>query len=409
MWSWWCAAFTWRRARNNRYHCALAPVEAQLWKTPYRYWCSFIKPPQRRSVRREDVAGQGKLSGSINGEIPVMEEQFGNKRETIVYRSILSADELIQLIQSDYNLPSPVQCWLFQCGVNDIYFVSAQGKKYILRISHTRRYGAFDESAYCFELDLLHYLGQKKSPVSCPLTRNNNDLLGMINAPEGRRYYSLFNFADGEILPALTEEYAYVFGKTLAELHLVMNKFSSPHPRFHLDEEFLINEPVRRLRAFSQISRENISFLERLAESLSSNIKGLTRQPGEYGIIHGDFWWENIHVKEKELTIFDFDFCGYGWLAYDIGCLRGTAKALGTDLSAETVDSFLRGYQSVRKLTELELRAIPAFEKIRVIWALGLWTTFVNVLGVRWFNDSSAQLFSILKKWVDEDPVQPDI
>jgi Ser/Thr protein kinase RdoA (MazF antagonist) len=327
--------------------------------------------------------------------------------ESIVYRSILSPEALIRLIQSNYNLPSLLQCWLLQCGVNDIYLVSAQGEKYILRVSHARRYGAFDESAYRFELELLDHLNQEKVSVSYALVRKDKDLLGMIEAPEGRRYYALFSFAEGEILSSITETEAYLFGKTLAELHLSMKRYSPAQPRFHLDEDFLINEPIRRLRESPQISIEVINYLEALAENLRKNIQGLSRQGDEYGIIHGDFWWENIHVKDNKMTIFDFDFCGYGWFAYDIGSLRGTAKAIGFDLSDDKVDAFLQGYQSIRKLTEAELKAVPAFEKIRIIWCFGLWTSFVNVLGLKWFNEAFAQLFSILKKWVEEEPVQP--
>jgi Ser/Thr protein kinase RdoA (MazF antagonist) len=186
-----------------------------------------------------------------------------------------------------------------------------------------------------------------------------------------------------------------------------MKRYSPAQPRFHLDEDFLINEPIRRLRESPQISIEVINYLEALAENLRKNIQGLSRQGDEYGIIHGDFWWENIHVKDNKMTIFDFDFCGYGWFAYDIGSLRGTAKAIGFDLSDDKVDAFLQGYQSIRKLTEAELKAVPAFEKIRIIWCFGLWTTFVNVLGLKWFNEAFAQLFSTLKKWVEEEPVQP--
>jgi Ser/Thr protein kinase RdoA (MazF antagonist) len=326
-----------------------------------------------------------------------------DNRESLIYRSILSADELVPLIQANYPLELPLQCVLLQSGVNDIYLVTAQTQKYILRVSHIRRYGFFDESAYRFELDLLSYLQVRGLPVSYPLVRRDNDRLGAIATPEGRRFYSLFSFAEGGIPSSLNVEYAYSLGEALAKIHLAMDEFPTSQHRFHLDEEFLINEPLRRLRTIPQIPIENISFLQELSETLQGSLQNLSRQGEEYGIIHGDFWWENVHFLDKRATFFDFDFCGYGWRAYDIGSLRGTAMATGIDLSEEVVDTFVRGYQSVRKLTEAELAALPAFEKIRLVWTMGLWTTFVNVLGLNWFLQSTAQIVSILKKWGEQD------
>ena len=335
-----------------------------------------------------------------------MAYQFGHNRKPLIYHSILSADELIKIIQANYTLVSPLECSLFHSGVNDIYLVVAQEQKYILRVSHVKRYGAFDESAYRFELDLLGFLREKQLPVSYPLARRNQDMLGVIDAPEGKRHYALFNFAEGKLPSSLEKEHGYILGETLAKLHLAVNEFSSPHPRFHLDEEFLINEPMRRLERFPQIAKEDMGFLEKLSEALRGSIQGLSRQIDEYGIIHGDFWWNNVHFADGKTTLFDFDFCGYGWRAYDIGSLRGTAKAFGYSLSDEVVDSFVRGYQSVRKLTEPELAAISAFEKIRVIWAFGLWTASVDVHGARWFYETFTQVFSNLKKWVEEEETQ---
>ena len=330
-----------------------------------------------------------------------MTHQSNHNREPLVYHSVLSADELARIIQADYTLTPPLECSLFYSGVNDVYLVTAQKQKYILRVSHVKRYGAFDESAYRFELDLLGFLRDKQIPVAYPLARRNKDMLGTIDAPEGKRHYALFNFLEGNVPSSLKEEDGYILGEVLAKLHLAMNGFSSHHPRFHLDEEFLINEPMRLLRQF-QIPKEDIAFLEKLTESLRGSIQGLSRQTDEYGIIHGDFWWNNAHFADGKPALFDFDFCGYGWRAYDISCLRGTAKAFEHSLSDEVVDSFFRGYQSVRKLTEPELAAVPAFEKIRILWAFGLWAADAKSHGTKWFFEMFTWVFSNLKKMVEK-------
>ena len=56
----------------------------------------------------------------------------------------------------------------------------------------------------------------------------------------------------------------------------------------------------------------------------------------------------NVHFTEdNQITLFDFDQCGYGWRVFDI------AKFLQVSLSAgikrEIRDAFLAGYQQAQK------------------------------------------------------------
>ena len=330
-----------------------------------------------------------------------MANRSGHHRKPLIYHSILSAEEIARIVQANYALAGPLECSLFNSGVNDTYLVVGPEQRSMLRIARVHRYGAFDESAYRFELDLLGFLHEKGLPVAYPLPRRDHDTLGVIHAPEGKRHYALFTFADGEILPSLDEAHACILGETLASLHLAMSEFSSPHPRFHLDEEFLIDEPMRRVRMFPQIAREDMRFLETLAEDTKARIQNLPRQSEAYGIIHGDFWWKNVHFSDGKPTFFDFDFCGCGWRAYDVGALSATARMFGVDLPSAVVDSFVSGYETVRPLTALERAALPAFERIRAIWAFGLWSSFAEVHGTRWFHDVFADVFASLKKWVE--------
>jgi Ser/Thr protein kinase RdoA (MazF antagonist) len=327
-------------------------------------------------------------------------------RDARIHHSIFGAAELAKLIQADYGLPAPCTCTLFASGVNDIYRVEARGQPYLLRVARVQRYGAFDEPAYRFELDLLRFLHAHHVPVAYPLPRHNTDLLGVIEAPEGPRPYALFTFAPGDVRAALAPADAALLGSALAQVHRVANSFASPHARFHLDEAFLLNEPLRRLRTFPDVASADLAFLERLCGALREQLQRLAPQGDAYGIIHGDVWWHNAHFAAGTVTLFDFDFCGYGWRSYDLGCLRGTAKAFGTPLADEVVAAFLEGYQAIRPLTEPERQAMAAFEKIRVVWAFGLWTSLAEVLGTRWFYATFQRVFATLKQWVEEEAAQ---
>jgi Ser/Thr protein kinase RdoA (MazF antagonist) len=274
-------------------------------------------------------------------------------------------------------------------------------RKYILRISQAKRYGFFDKSAYCFEMDLLVFLKNNGISVASPIKRKDGTTLGVINAPEGARHYVLFTYAEGNSPENLNQTQGYLLGETLARFHICADSFFSKYSRFHLDTDYLINEPLRSLKNLSKISQDAYRFIEDVSNTLRINLKILPKIPSTYGIIHGDFWWKNVHFKNKHLTIFDFDYCGYGWRVSDIAALRGNAIIHDYDLSDTIMTAFIGGYQSIRKLEHYELDAIKYFEKITVIWAFGLWTTGIDVLGTQCFYDNFDRVFSRFKVFIE--------
>jgi Ser/Thr protein kinase RdoA (MazF antagonist) len=53
-----------------------------------------------------------------------------------------------------------------------------------------------------------------------------------------------------------------------------------------------------------------------------------------YGSIHLDVWFDNLHIDDEEgITFFDFDFCGNGYLCFDISYFL--FQLLATNLNEE--------------------------------------------------------------------------
>jgi Ser/Thr protein kinase RdoA (MazF antagonist) len=80
------------------------------------------------------------------------------------------------------------------------------------------------------------------------------------------------------------------------------------------------------------------------------------------GAVHLDIWFDNMNISnDGHITLFDFDFCGNGWLCYDIAYyilqLHSTEKEVcERDLK---IESFLKGYESVTLITYEERRLVP--------------------------------------------------
>ncbi len=316
-----------------------------------------------------------------------MRSASNSEMVTLIAHSVLSGEELVRIVQDQYGLTGPVECSLFAIGVNDVYRLTASGRRYILRVSHANRFGTFDEDAYRFELDMIRFLKEQAFPLSHALLNVENKPFVAIAFPEGVRYFVLFSFAEGQPHSILTTEDALLLGATLGRLHKALDTFTSTYHRFELDETFLIDEPLRHLRQAPDVDRNDLAFLENLAPALKLTMQRLPRSAEMFAPIHGDYWWHNVHFDRKIVTLFDFDFCGNGWRLYDIATLQGTARANGFEWPAEVVKAFIEGYESFRVLTEHERNALQDFESIRVIWALGLAASLRKVNGDRWFSE----------------------
>ena len=106
----------------------------------------------------------------------------------------------------------------------------------------------------------------------------------------------------------------------------------------------------------------NFSLHQPSQQYLLDNINKADITQMRSGSVHLEIWFDNINItKDGQITIFDFDFCGNGWLCYDIAYyilqLHSTEKDVTQcDLK---VESFLKGYHSLTHITDEERRILP--------------------------------------------------
>jgi len=294
----------------------------------------------------------------------------------------MTEDVLARTICAAYQLETPVQCTLAKRGSNEHYLVTAGASRYMLRIYAPGKYWVLGPSDLRFELSLLRYLYARSVPVAYPIRRSDGDVLGTVETPEGMRYTALFSYADGTVVRAIDEAQAHVFGEQVARLHLAANDFRTMYSRYHLDLYMLLDRPMELIRQhFEEARPEDVCFLSCAAEELKAQVRECGIGGDGYGVIHADLHERNSHATgDGRITFFDFDHCGYGWRAYDLAVfLAGKSDAVRA--------SFLEGYQSVRTLTNGELRSLPTFMNIRPIWDAGDMLTTAHLRGGVWAPD----------------------
>ena len=278
--------------------------------------------------------------------------------------STLAPQALVERVLSRYAVGEITSCVFWMRGLSDIYLVEADDRRYVLRVSHAHWRS---KSEIEFELELLAFLHKNYIPVAHPLTTDDGHLAIEIPALEGKRYATLFTYAVGKVAVGdLNKVQAQRLGETLAKLHNTAQEFKCQSDRPHLTIDYLLDDSLRDLSPFLLSSA--YAYMDDAIAQIKEQICHLPQTFPMWSVCWGDPHSGNVHFTENnEITLFDFDQCGYGWRAFDIAkFLQVTAQA---GISPNVRRAFLEGYQSVQSLHEVELRCLQPLIQVAQIWS----------------------------------------
>lgn len=144
-------------------------------------------------------------------------------------------------------------------------------------------------------------------------------------------------------------------------------------------------------------SIDEINYFKRAYNVISSEFKNANKSNLRKGVVHLDIWHDNIKIKnEEEITFFDFDNCGNGYLFLDIAytLMLFFRNDPNPDHFLKRKERFLKGYESITLITNEEKRLIP-------FAGLAIWLYYSGQHSVR-FNDFANHFFSadFLKYWI---------
>lgn len=167
-----------------------------------------------------------------------------------------------------------------------------------------------------------------------------------------------------------------------------------------------------KTKTFYNKNSQEIAFLEKLCNSLTSKINNIDKHKVSYGSIHLDIWFDNLHIDdEKDITFFDFDFCGNGYLCFDISYFL--FQLFSTHSNEEEyqikAEKFINGYETVTVLNDEE-------KKYLSFACLAIMTYYIGVQCDRydyWTNiflneDHLKRMVGNMKKWIAYNKIEPD-
>jgi Ser/Thr protein kinase RdoA (MazF antagonist) len=293
----------------------------------------------------------------------------------VIY-STLSSAGLVEHVLPHYSLGTVTRCQFWCRGMSDVYQVETAEQSYILRVTHAHWRTKADID---FELDLLAFLHQRQLPVAYPLRTTTGQLSVELDAPEGKRYAALFIYAPGAIaIGDLNLKQGRILGETLAKVHHVGLDFHSEHQRQALTLQHLLDDSFQVMTPFLQHRAHDLDYIDGAIAQIKLQLHDFPRERPFWVPCWGDPHSGNAHFTDSnQITLFDFDQCGYGWRIFDIS--KFWHIALSTGISKHIRQAFLDGYQSVEAITPYELDALQAFTQAAHLWMWSINLTWTNV------------------------------
>lgn len=284
-----------------------------------------------------------------------------------VVHSVLDPAALLHEITAQYDIGSPISCALLRSWINEVYSVQTSGGRFILKVF---RHGWRVPEELAYEIGLMHHLAACGLRVQPPLAARNGATMLVLSAPEGRRPAVLYPMLLGQPpLPPSEAIYDQV-GQAIGRMHQALDSFVPTQPRRALTVGYLAEEPLAWLQPYLKHRQPDWDFLVALVQRIRGRLDAL-QQTGElsWGPIHGDATLDNLLITDdQQIGIYDFDQSGPGWRAYE---LQGVFYWAWEIERSSFWTALIKGYRSVRTLSDADIAAMPSFPVLNRLWCMG--------------------------------------
>lgn len=250
------------------------------------------------------------------------------------------ASEILEL----YALGPARELSALSLGIsNSNYKVITDSGNWLLKISNDK---GIDELKQ--EQEILTYINERGYRYSlCP----RQTISGEKVYQYGEYFGVLFPFIEG-IPPGPSDQTCRDIGQALGELHSLTHTTQLQSLRDHKQVGFEAEEIIAYLDEASCPE----DFKSCFEQVFPDHLEAYMNQSFEKGLIHGDLYYDNtLFYHNRVCAVLDFEQSGRGEYLLDLGIsMSGTCLEKGRVIHP-LVDSFIQGYETVRKLSGREL------------------------------------------------------
>lgn len=308
-----------------------------------------------------------------------------------VISSNLSPIHLAVFVQEKYGLSRRATCSLLKAGISHTYLIKDEDKRFIFRV-YSLEWRT--ENEILEEIRLLNLLKANNISISYPITDLSENYIQTINAPEGERLAVMFSYAEGEKLLNFDEQNHFNVGVLMAQIHQLTQNLHLE--RITYTPQVLVDNVFEYLPHFLPNDTKEMAFMKTTQTYLLHEFSKVNPESIRKGTVHLDIWFDNLNITKKgKITVFDFDFCGNGWLCMDIAyyILQIHSTERDETICKSKLNSFLAGYESVTPISEEEKRILPMLGVSLYFFYIGIqcqrfdnWSnTFLNEMYLKRF------------------------
>jgi Ser/Thr protein kinase RdoA (MazF antagonist) len=224
-------------------------------------------------------------------------------------------------------------------------------------------------------LEWVNFLRAQGAPVSGPLKSMRGHLLERLeynNQPYNITCFEKVSGTLAENIPpnTWTDELFHAIGRAVGQFHAISKKYQPSHagltrPQWY--DSYEITHATSLLQNLTDPAGEKLA---RLLNYLVS----LPQSPADYGLIHDDLHFANFLVGQgNQVTVIDFDDCGYGWFVIDVAMAVFDVMVLynplndvqGQIFARRFLRSYLSGYREQNQLDPFWQAQIGHFLKLK--------------------------------------------
>ena len=266
-----------------------------------------------------------------------------------VYTKIDNKD--ILFLSKKFNLGKVIKFQGIKQGIeNTNYLLKNKDNKFILTIFEKR----VQKRDLPFFMKLMDDLNQKKINCPRPLKDKNGKYLITIK----NKSACIVTFLNGKDKKTLNNKNCYDAGRNIAKFHRASNKI-----KLYRKNSMSINNLDPLLKSIKLNSQTIVPNLRSVLKTNLNEIKKEWPKNIPKGIIHGDLFIDNIFFNRNKFAGFiDFYFSSNDFLMYEIAiCINALCFDKKNDkflLNNKKVKSLIKGYQSIKKISQKEKNSL---------------------------------------------------
>jgi Ser/Thr protein kinase RdoA (MazF antagonist) len=274
------------------------------------------------------------------------------------------------------------------------------GAAYVLRL-HRPWYHTHEE--LISERVWIRALAEAGIAVQMPVSTRDGQEYASVTIPGTgeKRFVGLARWATGRVLARMlgettdrkiAERYFEQLGAVTASMHDQASAWQAPaaFTRHSLDADgFMGGTPHwGPFWDHQDLTAEERRLMIDTRDRLHAALARLGQERSVYSLIHADMHPGNVLVDGERLTVIDFDDAAWGWHAYDIAVAL-VHQQDGPELAAFE-RAFVKGYRSVRPLSDQILALLPMFRLVRGLAQIGWYHQRPELDRVERFEETKA-------------------